>query len=201
VGAIGERVAIPPVAGIEHVGEARRAGRRVGHDAGRDFSAFTCRDVERRARRWFCEGRARDLLDAGEGRRIGHDGGFEGSERRTRSPGSDQHSGAVVQHLTRQAMGAGMSPDRRTEADTLHEAGDAQLDTGGDRTILAGLEVHARLLNVPCRPCRDRMSERCAGPRWGRSLPGVPVLRRELARTRPVCRRYRAARNSTSSVQ
>jgi hypothetical protein len=116
---------VAAVGGIAQLGQARRAGRRVGgHRRGRLAAARAAEDPELllagRRQRGPCDG-----LDRGQRRRLGRQAGDEALDRLGRPLDVDEHAALVVAHEAAEALLAGDPVDVRPEADALHGPLDA----------------------------------------------------------------------------
>lgn len=122
MGAVGERVAVAPFAGVEHFGAALRTGCGVGHHAGARPGRNTVSDSKsgiprcRQARRTF------DPIDPGQRRSFAHKAVNKAGDRRSGAAYPDADAVAVVADPAAQTIPVRQAPHVRTEANALNQS-------------------------------------------------------------------------------
>ena len=132
MGAVGERVAVTAVAGVEYLVAAGRAGRGVGHDACADGGGVAGGDAEVRRGGVVGEDGTLDAIDPCQRGALLHQSLAEPVDGAGVRPGPDQYARAVVEDLPRDSELGGDAPDRRAEADALNQAADTDALPGHD---------------------------------------------------------------------
>ncbi len=121
MGAIGEGIAIAPGGWVPNLRQAGGAGCRVRHHAGLNRAGTTGEDAKFPGRPGGLPGTDLQGIDAGQGRTFDVQAVPKALQFFHRSPQVDQHPGAVIAHVPRQAPVLGQPPDRRAKPHALHQ--------------------------------------------------------------------------------
>ena len=124
MGAVGKGVAKAAVAGIEHLGQARRAGRRIRGHTGAHLARAAGNDLETGRHPGITVQRgAGNRFDMRQRRLLAAQPLHEFIQRLAATPGLDQHPAGIVPYLAGDTAFPCQPPDRRPESDALHNTG------------------------------------------------------------------------------